>query len=78
MSMRTSTIRYFDKDTEELIGEIRLPNVPLAKLRELFHAEMDDPMYGSFPIGNEQANFFNHLLGSELEISRYDHFLDPN
>jgi len=69
-------IRFFDKIDESYVGEAQLPEIPLVKLQEAFKVPTENPMYDSFPIGEEQTRFLNHVVKIEIDLSKYDYFLE--
>jgi len=69
-------IRCFDKIGGTLVGEVILKDIALDKLQELFHMPPEDPMYEMFPIHEKEAKFFYDLAKIELNISKYNCYLD--
>ena len=69
-------IRYFNKVDESYVGEISMVDIPLEKLQEIFQVSSDNPMYDSFPILEDQIGFIKEELGIDVDIFRYDYFLE--
>ncbi len=68
-------IEYFSNETDELIGELNLPQVELSELQRLWGAPPDEPMVECFSIEEEQAPFFREFAGIEFDFARYSYFL---
>ena len=71
----TWIILYFDKQSEELIGKIKIPNIPLKKMQEVFNIPQSNPMYDSYIIGPNEANFFKSI-DITIYLDKFDYFLD--
>ncbi len=69
-------IRYFDKTTEDFVGEITLPELPLDKLQILFGVDAKNPMYDSFLITEKEVDFIKNYHDIKFELDRFDYFLD--
>ena len=69
-------IRYFDKINESYVGEVVLPEVPLAKLQEIFEIPSENPMYDSFPVYQKQANRIYECTNIKFNTEKYDYFLE--
>lgn len=69
-------VSYFDKDSEEMVGEYPLVGIDLPALQALFGVEPEDPMYDVWPVGPaELAVLRNHVAG-EIDLERYDYYLE--
>ena len=69
-------LRYFDKNSEELIGEIKLPDTLLRDLQREFEIDRSNPMYDSYPIDSGVIEFVSTLGVDQIDLSRYDYFLE--
>lgn len=69
-------IRYFDKANESYIAEVKLPEVPLKALQQLFCVSADNPIYDSFPIGNTEETFFKKYAEINFDFDRFEYFLE--
>ena len=69
-------IRFFDRKSEKLAGEISLPALPLAPLQALFAQSADNPMYDCFEINESHRAYFEVLAGCKLDFEAYDYFLE--
>lgn len=43
-SFFTRMIRWYEKEGDQLVGELSLPNIRLTELQELFHESPDAPL----------------------------------
>ena len=68
-------VEYFSNETDELVGEVALPQVELSELRRLWDAPPGEPMVECFSIEEEQAPFFRELAGIEFDFARYSYYL---
>jgi hypothetical protein len=68
-------VEYFSNETDELVGEVALPQVELAELQRLWDAPPGEPMVECLSIGEGQAPFFRELAGIEFDFARYSYFL---
>jgi len=70
------TLDYFEKGDDELAGQLPLEGVELGFLQDLFGIPNDDPMYEVFPIGPDQAEALRPFISGDLDLSRFDYYLD--
>jgi hypothetical protein len=71
-------LRGFDA-SGELKAEYRLPDVwTLERLRELFNAVDEDPMFESFPVGPLQAKELAGDIEKDLTSSELEFFLEAD
>jgi len=75
MKKLVRVIESFDKKTEELIGEIPLPNIPLNNIQEIFHVPEYDPMYDCWCIDEQRAGFLKQYIDINFDFKKYDYFL---
>jgi hypothetical protein len=69
-------IRLFDKKNECYLGEIKLPDIPLKELQEIFDIDVNNPMYDSYYIGKEKEFFFKKYVQIEFDFDKSDYFLE--
>ena len=69
-------IRYYDRNDELYVDEVRLPEIPLIQLQDAFHVSNENPMYDSFPILGEQEIFLKQFLKIDFDFDRFDYFLE--
>lgn len=69
-------IRWYEKEGDQLVGELSLPNISLTELQELFHESPDDLMFECYLISDQQANYFQQKINQKLDLDSYDYFLD--
>jgi len=70
------TVAFFDKRTEELVGEYPLVGIDLPTLQALFRVEPEDPMYDVWAVGPAEAALLrNHVIGN-IDLERYDYFVE--
>ncbi|KZL13037.1 hypothetical protein [Pseudovibrio sp. Ad37] len=71
-------IRYFDKETEEVSGQIALANPDLAELRFIFDVPKHDPMYDCWRIDGRTEHQLRKYIDQEIvfDYSKYDYFLE--
>jgi hypothetical protein len=75
-SFFTRMIRWYEKEGDQLAGELSLPNIKLTELQELFHESSDDLMFECYLINDQQANYFQQKINQKLDLDSYDYFLD--
>ena len=68
-------IRFFDRETGKLAGEIKLPPVALTPLRALFAVGPDNPMYDCFEIREAHRAYFEVLTARRFDFEQYDYLL---
>lgn len=71
------TVSWYDKKTEELVGEAKLLNEDLSVLKLLWNEAPPAPMIDPHPIETkEQIVYIEKLLGIKLNLNSYDYFLE--
>jgi hypothetical protein len=68
-------VEYFSNETDELVGEIPLPQCELAELQRIWNAPCDEPMVECFSIEEDQALFFREFAGVDFDFTRYSYYL---
>jgi hypothetical protein len=68
-------VTVFSNQTDQLIHEFPLPDIELQTLRDLWGAAESDPMIHEFEIGRAQKEFFQQVLGIELDLQEYSYFI---
>jgi hypothetical protein len=70
-------IRWFEKDGDALVGELRLSEFDLSKLQRLFNISKDNPMYDCYPIKTKrQIQHFKKITNHPIDTRAYDYFLE--
>jgi hypothetical protein len=69
-------IRYFGKLDELLAGEYVLPPLDVVLLQDIFSVAEDNPMYDSFPVGEEQAKILALHFPLKFDMGKFDYFLE--
>jgi len=59
-----------------LEGEIELPSIALEEMQLLFEIPPKNPMYDSYPIYEKQVKFFKKRLDCNIDVSKFDYFLE--
>lgn len=76
MHQITRLIRWYDKQGEDLKGELELGEVPVEELQTLFGESSENPMYDCYPITPNNVSFFQELAKQDLRFDLYDYFLE--
>lgn len=70
-------IRWFEKDGDALVGEVRLDEVDLPRLRKLFNIPENNPMYDCYPIKTKrQIRYIQKATRHPVNPWSYDYFLE--
>jgi len=69
-------LRWYEKEGEELVGELPLVNIELTELQELFQESPDNLMFECYVISPRQADYFQQKLKQKLDLDDYDYFID--
>lgn len=70
-------IRWFEKNGDNLVGEVPLDKVDLPVLQRLFDIADDNPMYDCYPIKTEsQIKYIQKATHLPIEPWSYDYFLE--
>lgn len=70
------TLSWFDKRTEEWMGDARLRGARMPELRRLFGARGNDPMYESYPVGKHHVATVRKWVDVPILLSKYDYFVE--
>ncbi len=71
-------LRWFDPETDEMMGEAVLDGLGLEELQRMFGVESGNPMFDSFPVGAEQAVRLAEAGGVGLEMERFEYFVETD
>ncbi len=73
-------LRWYKRDGEELVREIRLEGLTVSQLEQVFTQFNDDPlMYYCYPVEtNKQLEFITTWKNIELDLDSYEYFLECN
>ena len=69
-------IRYYDKHSDELIGEISVKGVSVEELRNVFGLENDNPMYDCYMITPENIRGLTKFFTADVFLEKYEYFLE--
>jgi hypothetical protein len=68
----------YDRETELLAIECAVPAKNISRAKEIAGVGPDDPdATGSYPLDQDQVRRIANLLGSRIDVSKYDYFLEP-
>ena len=71
------TISWFDKSTEELLGEKNIDNIDLEVLKTIFKPNSEDPlMYNPYTIHNEEAEKLKKIIDIQFDLDRFIYQVD--
>jgi hypothetical protein len=70
------TLTWFDKRTDEWIGEVRLRGVKLAQLQKLFGEPSNNPMVDSFKVEKKQLQAIQDWAGVPVVPAKFDYFVE--
>ncbi len=70
------TLTWFDRRTEEWVGEVRLRNVTRPQLRKLFGAPASDPMFDSYPVQKAHVPALLRWSGVPISMDKFDYFVE--
>ena len=73
-------LRWYKRDGEELVGEIKLEGLTVSQLEQVFTRFNDDPLiYYCYPVEtNKQVEFMATWEKIELDLDSYEYFLECN
>lgn len=70
------TLSCYRKESDSPSDEYPLTDIAVEKLRKLFDAGSDNPMFDVYPVGPEQVPFLQDALHRELDLEKYDYFVE--
>ena len=70
------SVRYFDRENCEFVGQQELIPVNESYLRKLFGLEEGNPMLFSYPITSKQKQFIERFTGLKMDLKKYEYFLE--
>ncbi|NCD70690.1 DUF7683 domain-containing protein [Mucilaginibacter agri] len=70
-------IQVWQKQGEELVDEILIPEIDVSILQQYYSADGDDPIIDLILIDEDDVEFFNYILETEVEFDfdRYEYWL---
>ena len=73
-------VRWFNREGDEMVGEIELRGVTLSQLKQVFAPFSDDPlMYYCYPVETtEQIQFLHPWFKGKLNLETYEYFVECN
>jgi hypothetical protein len=74
----THFIRGYDKQTEELCFQHKVPERHLRKLRELLKAESDPDLVGVYELDTAKLYQVAEVLAVPIAVDACDYFLDAS
>lgn len=69
-------IRWYEKQGDRLVGEMKLGNVSLPELQALFNQSSDDPMHYCYPVLPSHISYLEQKLNRAIDLEQYDFFLE--
>ena len=70
-------ISWFDRSTEELLGELNIDNINLEILKAIFKPEAEDPlMYNPYTINAEEANKLKKVIDIQFDLEHFFYQVD--
>ncbi len=70
-------VRWFDRVSDALVGEIELQEVNDSKLHELFGVAATNPMFDCYPIkSTSQIRYIQELIKQTIDVKIYDYFIE--
>lgn len=70
------TLRGYEKDGDELVIEIELPPLDIAYLQDLFGMPRDNPMFDAYEVGSKQKAELQKHIQKEIDLDKYEFFLE--
>jgi hypothetical protein len=71
-------LTWYDKSTEELVGEVRLRGASPKALRKLFDLPPDDAMADCFAVEPRQMNELQRWADLRINLDKYDYFVEAS
>jgi hypothetical protein len=69
-------ISWFEKDGDELIGDINVDHIPFDRLKEIFTPLTDDPLlYYVYSINPVQSSLLTEWVELTFDYTKYQYFL---
>lgn len=70
-------VRWFNKKSDALVGEVELINFELTKLQKLFYVSENNPMYDCYPVKTEeQILYIRAKTKYSIDVTTHDYFLE--
>jgi len=70
-------ISWFDRSTEELLGEQNIDNINLEDLKDIFKPGVDDPlMYNPYTINAIEADKLKKIIDIEFDLKSFFYQID--
>jgi hypothetical protein len=70
-------LSWFDKQTEELVGEIPL-EISARELRRLLHLRSRTPLTDSYPVARRHVAFLKALVSQPLNLAQFNYFIEAS
>jgi len=70
------TLTWFDRRTEEMVGEVRLNGATLRALQKLFDIPESDPMYECYPVRAEHLDALQRWADLRINLDKYNYFVE--
>ena len=67
-------LRAYRHDDKSVAREWKIESLSLADLQQPFGVSRDDPMFGSFPVGEAQAGPLSHDTSADMALAEYAYF----
>ncbi len=70
------SLTWFDKRTDEWVGEVRLRGVTLRQLQKLFGVAAENPMYDCFKIERKHVPTIEKWASVPITLNKFDYFVE--
>jgi hypothetical protein len=70
-------ISKYDKESEELVGEVNIDDIDFLLLKKIFNPPAEDHlMYNPYEIGEKERIEIGRLKSIKFEPDKYDYYLE--
>jgi len=70
------TLTWYDKRSDEWLGEARLRAVRTPLLRKVFGAPVRDPMYDAYRVEQRHVPALRKWTDVQINLEKYDYFVE--
>ncbi len=72
-------LRWFEKEeSNQLVGEEKLKDIPLKELQELFKTPETDLMYDCYPVTEKEVKAIQSLVKTYIDLKKYAYFVEAD
>jgi hypothetical protein len=72
----TFSLYWFSAESDDLVGEVDLPDLTAGEVRTWFCLPEDEPLTDSYVVRASQRRHLARLVREELDLNAYDYFLE--